>query len=189
MFVGAHFHFDHWHVLRGVVCRIGYVCCLAIFLLMWWRPLAAQDPEPLPDPVAAMRDDILAAARSGDIENLREPIEWNEIPPVFGSSRAIDPIAELKLQSKLDNGRDILAVLVEILGMKPAHQSPGTVDDMYVWPYLAVTPPANYTAEMDVDALRLVSPGQLREMKQKNTYTHYRLVIGADGVWHFFHKD
>ena len=41
------------------------------------------DMAALPARVAALRLKILEAANSGDIERLRTPVEWNEVPPLF----------------------------------------------------------------------------------------------------------
>jgi hypothetical protein len=39
-----------------------------------------------------------------------------------------------------------------------------------------------------VELLRLVPASAAREMKEKGKYTHWRLVIGADGTWHALRK-
>jgi len=50
----------------------------------------------LPAPVAKIRDKILAACETGDVEALRIPIDWNETRPLFARSGAFkagtDPI-------------------------------------------------------------------------------------------------
>ena len=42
----------------------------------------------LPAPVAKIRDKILAATETGDVEALRIPIDWNETRPLFAKSGA-----------------------------------------------------------------------------------------------------
>ena len=42
-----------------------------------------RDLATLPAPVRALRDRILAACDTGDIEALRIPIDWNEVRPLF----------------------------------------------------------------------------------------------------------
>jgi hypothetical protein len=36
--------------------------------------------------------------------------------------------------------------------------------------------------------LRLVSPAALKDMRSAGIYTHWRIVIGADGTWHAFRR-
>jgi hypothetical protein len=44
------------------------------------------------------------------------------------------------------------------------------------------------TPRQEVELLRLVPASMAREMKEKGKYTHWRLVIGADGTWHALRK-
>ena len=72
-------------------------------------------PPPLPAPVREMRDAILAAVQSGDIEDLRVAVEWNELRPHVADEAVDDPIAYWKRISGDGEGREVLAVLGEIL--------------------------------------------------------------------------
>ena len=72
-------------------------------------------PDALPQPVAEMREAILAAVESGDIEEMRTPLEWNELKPELADSPVADPIAHWRQISGDGEGREILAVLGEIL--------------------------------------------------------------------------
>ncbi len=56
-------------------------------------------------------------------------------------------------------------------------------NQVYVWPYFAEWPLAKLTPRQEVELLRLVPPAAVREMKAKGKYTHWRLMIGADGTW------
>jgi hypothetical protein len=58
----------------------------------------------------------------------------------------------------------------------------------YVWPYFAEWPLDRLTPRQEVELLRLVSPAAARTMKEQGKYTHWRLVIGADGTWHALRK-
>jgi hypothetical protein len=147
------------------------------------KPAASR----LPAQVAEMRDAILAAVTLGDIEELRTPLEWNELPPDVSGTPVDDPIAHWKAISADGAGREVLAALAEILAMPPAVE-PGGRDiennRLFVWPYLAERPLGLLTPAEEVDLYRLVPPDEARTMKQSGRYTWWRLVIGADGTWH-----
>lgn len=145
----------------------------------------------LPPGVAEMREAILAAVRSGDIEDLRHAIELNELKPELGAAAGSDPIAHLKAISGDGEGREILAALGEVLGMAPATLPVGRDLEnnlLYVWPYLAELKPADLTPAQQVDLLRLVTPAEAKAMQAGGKWLWWRLAIGADGTWHMFAK-
>jgi hypothetical protein len=131
----------------------------------------------------------LQAATSGDIEQLRIPIEMNEIPPVFTKSRIGDPIAYLKAASGDGNGREMLAILYNLLTTGYAIVNPGGKDEMAVWPYHAVTPFQSLTPSQEVELYRFLPPAKLKEMITQGKYSFYKVGIGRDGVWHYFSAD
>jgi hypothetical protein len=148
--------------------------------------VAATDPEALPERVRAMHAAILEAARSGDIEAMRPVLESNELMPQVSFGGADDPIAFWKEVSGDYEGREILAVLVNILQMPYARARTGTPDEMYVWPYLAEADLEKLTPPQEVDLYRLVKPLEAKAMREFGGYIGYRLGIGADGTWHYF---
>jgi hypothetical protein len=151
-------------------------------------PAAAK---PLPGPVEEMHHAILAAAHSGRVEELRVPLEWNELAPDIAPTRVEDPIAYWKKLSGDGEGREILAVLANILDMKPAELPLGKDIEnniVYVWPYLAEAKLDQLSPSEEVDLLRLVSPADAKSMREKKKWTWWRLAIGADGTWHSFKK-
>ena len=147
-----------------------------------------QDQGRLPGKVVAMREAILAAARSGDIEALRTPLEWNELPPEISASPAGDPIAHWKGLSTDGRGRQILAVLVSILESAPIAVGAGTPSERYIWPGFAEMDLGALTPAQEVQLYRLVTPAEAQAMREKKKWTWYRLSIGADGTWHSFLK-
>jgi hypothetical protein len=154
-------------------------------------PKPGDDTGPLPVPVEEMRHAILAAAHSGNIEDLREPLDWNELKPEVAAPPGEDPIAHWKKTSGDGNGREILAVLADILPMRAAELPLGKDLEnniIYVWPYLAEMDIANLTPAQEVDLLRLVGPAEAKAMREKKKWTWWRLTIGADGTWHSFKK-
>jgi hypothetical protein len=151
----------------------------------------ATNADQLPAPVAEMRDGILEAVKSGRIEDLRVPIAWNELPPTFGTEKIDDPILYWKKQSADGEGREILAVLADLFAAGHAVVPVGKdVENsrLFVWPRFAELALDKLSPEDEVQLYRLVSPGQLKTMREQKKWTWWRLTIGADGTWHAFQK-
>ena len=146
------------------------------------------DPEALPAPVRAMREAILEAARTGQIEALRVPLELNELRPSIGANPGEDPIAYWRTASEDGQGLTILARLVDLLSSGYARKGQGK-EALYIWPSFAEQPLDRLTRAQLVDLYRLHTPDEVRTMLAAGRYTGYRLSIGADGVWHFFEKN
>jgi hypothetical protein len=150
-----------------------------------------EDTGPLPAPVEEMRQGILAATHSGNIEDLREPLDWNELKPEVAAPAGEDPIAYWKKTSADGNGREILAALADILPMRAAELPLGKDLEnniIYVWPYLAEMDLEKLTPAQEVDLLRLVGAAEAKAMRAAKKWTWWRLTIGADGTWHSFKK-
>ena len=149
-------------------------------------PQIARDITKLPAEVQRMRQAIILAATSGDIEQLRVPIDMNEIHPVFTKDRVPDPIAYLKSASGDGNGREMLAILFNLLTTGYAAIHAGTKDEMIVWPYHAVIAPNTLTPSQEVELYRFVTPARFKDMLKQGKYDYYSVGIGRDGVWHYF---
>lgn len=146
---------------------------------------------PVPAQVTEMVDGILAAVRSGRIEDLAVPIAWNELPPSFATEKVADPIAYWKKTSGDGEGRQILAVLASILDAGPVVVPVGRdVENakLYVWPRFAEMALDKLSPEDEVQLLRLISPAELAAMRKAKRWLWWRLAIGADGTWHSFQK-
>lgn len=155
------------------------------------KAVKAASPDALPAAVAEMRDGILAAVRSGRIEDLRPAIAWNELPPAVARDKVADPIAYWKAQSADGEGREILAILAGIIDAGFAVLPVGKDvenNKLYVWPRFAEQPLDKLTPEDEVQLYRIISPAMLKAMREKKQWTWYRLAIGADGTWHSFQK-
>jgi hypothetical protein len=148
--------------------------------------------ERLPAPVHDTREAILAAVRSGRIEDLRHAWELNELKPDLGAPLTEgDPIAHWKQISGDGEGREILAVLAEILDAGYVALPLGRDlenNRVYIWPYLAEVPIDKLSPAQEVELLRIVAPTALKAMRTAGKYTHWRIAIGADGTWHSFRK-
>jgi len=145
----------------------------------------------LPPNVIEMREQILAAVHAGDVAELKGAIEWNEIKPDFGEAANADPIAHWKKISADGQGREVLAVLANLLALPPARLAIGKDPEntmVYVWPYLAELPLDGLTPAEEVDLYRLVPPATAKAMRDAKKWTWWRVAIGADGTWHTFRK-
>lgn len=152
------------------------------------RRLALED---LPIPVQEMRDAILIAVASGDIEELRIALEWNELPPELGMPKDTDPIEQFRKISKDGEGREILAILGDLLAEAPAQLPIGPDPEnssVFVWPYLSELPPKSLTPSQLVDLYRLMPVPEAAKLIERDKWTWYRLAIAADGTWHIFSK-
>jgi hypothetical protein len=145
----------------------------------------------LPAAVEEMRDGILAAVKSGRIEDLQVPIAWNELPPAFAKEATPNPIDYFKKQSGDGEGREILAIMASVLAAGFATVPTGKdVENnrLFVWPRFAELPLDKLSPEDEVELYRLVTPAMVKLMREQKKWTWYRLVIGADGTWHSFSK-
>jgi hypothetical protein len=152
-------------------------------------PVIGRDPAKLPVQVAEMRSMILAAVERGDIAELRTAIEVNEMKPDFGAVHGTDPIAHLKSLSGDGEGREVLAILSRMLD-SPWAAIPGGRDiennRLYVWPHFAEVPLTPLSPADEVQLYRLITPAELKQMRETKRWSWWRLAIGADGVWHSF---
>lgn len=142
--------------------------------------------EGLPEPVKKTRQAILDAARTGDIEALRPVLEMNEMPPTLSKDDVGDPIAYLKGISGDLQGREILAILVDLLEAGWVVENPGTPQEMYVWPYFADIPVDRLTPPQLVELYRILTSADVDEMQAYDTWLFFKIGIGPDGTWHYF---
>jgi hypothetical protein len=195
-------------------CPLMRACLIAAAILvpiMTAGPSLAQDPKKasaankerpaefpvtvgfgsgrLPINVAEMREAILAAALSGDIKELLIPIQWNELPPDFGEKPVKETLLDWQKQSHDGSGREMLALLANILAGPYAvrRQGPDVENaKIYIWPAFAELPLDKLTPPLEVALLRLLSVAEVKRMKKAGRYDGYGLAIGADGTWHAF---
>ena len=143
----------------------------------------------LPPNVEDMREQILAAVHAGDVGELTRAIEWNEIKPDFGKDAGSDPVAHWKATSADGQGREVLAVLGNILSLPPARLAIGRDPEntlVYVWPYLAELPRDSLTPAEEVELYRIMPVADARATIKAKKWTWWRIAIGADGTWHTF---
>jgi hypothetical protein len=146
-----------------------------------------NDLEKLPEPVKKMRAALVEAAASGDIEKLRPLMGSGEDETqVTVGDAPEDPIAALKSLSGDQNGREVLAILLDIISTGAALTDKGTPQEAYVWPYFAEKNLDTLSGPEIVELYRIVTAGDVTDMKEFGGYNFYRLGIGPDGKWKFF---
>jgi hypothetical protein len=149
-------------------------------------PTILRSDSELPEPVREKRRRLIDAAKSGDIENLRTLMQAEEEPPSVAFGDPGDPIEYLKALSADADGREILAILWEVLDSGFVHSGAGTEDDLYVWPYFALYPLEGLSSEQLVELFRLLTAADYEDMKSYGAYTFFRVGISPDGRWRFF---
>lgn len=149
-------------------------------------PEIIGDLSRLPPPVARMRERILAAARSGELQKLVTVMQSNETMPIFSPSEEKNPIAYWKTNYPDSDGVEALSILISILEAPFVHVERGTPQEMYLWPYFARMPLKSLTPGQKVELFRIVTGADYKDMLEFGAYSFYRLGIGPDGTWHFF---
>jgi hypothetical protein len=149
-------------------------------------PVVEYDVDKLPAPVKRLREQIIAAAATGDPEKLRAIFDANGGPPQLSFDDTGDPIEFLKSLSGDEGGDEILAILTEVLEAGYVHVDTGTPDEVYLWPYFARYPVDKLTPPQLVELFKLVYAGDYEDMKAYGSYSYYRLGIAPNGVWKFF---
>jgi hypothetical protein len=147
-------------------------------------PAIITDLSRLPAAVARTRDRILAAARSGDLQQLATLM--NESKPLFSFTDDKDPIAFWKANYPDSDGVEALSILITILETGFVRVDEGTAQEMYVWPYFVRMPLKTLTAPQKVELFRIITGADYKDMIAFGAYAFYRLGIGPDGTWHFF---
>ncbi|EJZ23028.1 hypothetical protein NE852_07100 [Rhizobium sp. Pop5] len=145
------------------------------------------DISKAPEPVRKMREQIVEAAASGDLERLRPLMGTGaDQTQVTVGEPTEDPIGTLKDLSGDPDGDEILAIMLDIVSTGFVHVGQGTPDDMYVWPYFAEKDLKSLTPPERVELLRIVTAGDLSDMQEFGGYNFYRVGITPDGKWKFF---
>lgn len=150
-------------------------------------PEIIRDLDQLPFPVRRMRELILEAARSGDIEKLRPYIGYgDDITMLSLGGIDNDPIEFLKSVSGDEKGHEILAILSEVLETGFVRMDADTERELYVWPYFFATPLGTLTPEQRVELFRIITFGDYEDMVSFGAYIFYRVGITPAGRWQFF---
>ena len=150
-------------------------------------PAVEYDLSKLPAPVRELHDKLTAAAKAGLIEAVRPLLKTGEDPTQLSLAGVDnDPVTFLKSLSGDEGGQEILAILLEVLEAGYVHLSPGTPEELYVWPYFFAVPLDKLTDMQRVELFKLVTSGDYEDMKSFGAYIFYRVGISPDGQWQFF---
>jgi hypothetical protein len=149
-------------------------------------PDIVMDPARLPPAVAATRERILKAARSGDPQQVFALMKANGSMPVFSHTQRLDPTAIWRESYPDSDGIEILSILFTILTTAPLRTDPGTPAETYLWPYFARLPLSSLTPAQKVDLFRIITGSDYREMLASGRYGFYRVGIAPDGTWRYF---
>lgn len=146
-----------------------------------------NDPAHLPQSVQRMRELILTAAATGELEKLRPllgvgpnatQLAFTEIGP--------DAVEYLRSNSGDGEGHEILAILIDLLNTGFVRINAGDPAETYIWPYFAALPLDGLSPPQKVELLRLVTAGDVEDMKAYGAYNFYRVGISPEGEWRFF---
>lgn len=150
-------------------------------------PEIQYDLSKLPEPVRRMHQLIVEACKSGDLEKLRPLIGTgeNQTQLSLGGIDG-DPIAFIRELAGDDQGQEILAILEEVLEAGYVRLDAGTPDELYVWPYFFAVPLDSLTPPQRVELFRIVTAGDVEDMKSFGAYIFYRVGITPQGQWSFF---
>lgn len=151
------------------------------------------DPAELPARVAALREKILEACDSGDIEKLRTPLEWSETPPSLTRDavkpRGFGPIVDfLKARSFDGGGAEWLSIAKAVFSAPYVVQRRG-VFTTYVWPAYARMPMQSLARLGDDEKMAMwacVRFADLRAPSRDGRPLMQQAGVGPDGTWHYF---
>jgi hypothetical protein len=149
-------------------------------------PEVIRDFSRLPEPVRAMRERILATAKTGDPAKVAELMKSLDPVPVYSFGGDGDPLAYWKSSYPDSEGVEALAILVEVLEAPFVHADKGTPQEMFVWPYFAQMPLNALTPEQKVELFKIVTGSDWKEMQEFGAYIFYRVGIAPNGSWQFF---
>jgi hypothetical protein len=149
-------------------------------------PEIATDLSRLPPAVVRMRERILAAARTGDLQTLLTLMRANGSMPVFSHTQKQDPTAYWKENYPDSEGVEILSILITILETQPVRIEAGSPQETYIWPYFARLPLKSLTPAQKVELFRVVTGADYKDMLERGRYVFYQVGIGPDGSWRYF---
>lgn len=151
------------------------------------QPSIEYDIEKLPAPVKMMRQKIIDAAKTGDVNNLKPLLGTSGDPTQLSVSDNVkDPITYLKQLSGDGDGLEIMAIMIDLLNSGYAHLDQGDDDEIYIWPYFVALPIDKLSKPQLVELFQIMTAGDLEEMKEIGTYSFFRIGITPDGTWRFF---
>lgn len=149
--------------------------------------VVSDDLGRLPEAVRAKHDALLAAARAGDMAAIKAIIDNEPMPVTVSFGGPDDPIAYLKETSADGEGRELLAILADLLESPFAAMDDGNGKASYVWPYLAASDDLSKMTPADqVVAMQLLGFDGMKNEQELGAWYSWRTFIGEDGDWQAF---
>jgi hypothetical protein len=146
-----------------------------------------RDLSLLPEPVARMRQLIIEAAETGDIEALRPLLGLRSTQTQLAISGTDgDPVDYLRSTSGDGEGQETLAIILDLFNTGFVARQYEDEDTVYVWPYFFYADIATLTPVQRVELFRVVTAGDYQDMLAYGGYNFYRIGITASGEWTFF---
>lgn len=145
--------------------------------------IVRTDPNLLPEPARKLREEIIAAARTGDVEALGPIFARQQHVPQLTFDEVKDPVSFLRDTSNDGEGRETLAIIEELLDAPYAVYNEGSENEVFVWPYFVATDLELLTPEQLVELYKIVSHQDLEEMQAFGGWFFYRISISAKGEW------
>lgn len=149
-------------------------------------PEIISDLSRVPAPVAQMRERLLAAARSGDVQKLAAVMRSQKNMPIFSVAEDKDPVIFWKKNYPDSEGIEALSILITVLESAFVHVEKGTAQEIYIWPYFARVPLKSLSLEQKVELFRIITGADYKDMVDFGAYSFYRVGIAPDGTWQFF---
>jgi hypothetical protein len=144
--------------------------------------VVSDDLSLLPPDVRKTRDDLMAAAMSGDIDKLGKIIAAQPSPVTVSFGEPPDEIEYLKGESRDGTGVAIMAILANLLDAPYAAMDGGDGEPVYVWPYLAVYEDLRALSDEElVDAYRIMGLDNFRAYQEIGGWLWWRVYIGPGG--------
>ncbi len=149
--------------------------------------VVSDDLSQLPGPVRAKRDALIAAARAADMDAIKAIMDKEAMPVTVSFGGPDDPIAYLKETSADGQGREVLAILADLLEAPFAAMDGGDGKPVYVWPYLAASDDlGKMTPADEVVAMQLLGYEGMKNERELGAWYSWRTFIGPDGDWQAF---
>lgn len=150
----------------------------------------SSDFASLPPRVAALREKILDACATRDVEALKVPIQWAETPPIFlrgpGRPKSFAAIVDfLRARSFDRRGVEMVAILRATFESPFARKIEGPFET-YVWPAQALIWPQRLDADALARLWALVRFADLGAADAKGRPLIHSAGVGKDGTWHWF---
>ena len=120
------------------------------------------------------------------IDALRPIFGGQRVAPIVAPFQAVpDAVAHLRLQSGDPDGREILAILLELLEGGHVKVGEGSTQT-FVWPYFAEVPLNELKPQHMVELYRILTSIDVEELERQGRYTFFRVGIAADGRVRYF---